>query len=303
MIYILLVVFAFCFIVFPVVRCSIYNFPRLCIYGSRDIYKYFKTKSWGLAPYGQIRCYIAHNSTSFGCGKTLSAVEYLTRLYNAYNDKMVFDARRQKFVTQKIHILSNVDLLTIPYEKLVSLQQFVQETDEELVKRDEENGTLTVTYMYIDEASSQLNSRAFKSNFNALFISRLLTARHVHASIVLTSQRSGMVDKLMREVTNLYIGCRKIWRWQFLYYYDAYEIETSINPQQVLPIKKDCYFISDDLFAAYDTYSSVKELAKDVREGKVMSEQEILSLQGNPDVVGQDPAQEKKKRRRGIFRR
>lgn len=285
MIYILLIVFGFCLVLFPITRCAVINFPAFIYYSVKDIYKYLKYKEWFVAPYGQIRCYIAQNSTSFGCGKTLSAVDYLTGIYNQYNNKFVFDSRRNKWVTQKIHILSNVDFKRIPYEKLVSLQQFVQETDEDLIKQDDDNDTLTVTYMYIDEASSQLNSRSFKSNFNALFISRLLTARHVHASIVMTSQRSGMVDKLMREVTNLYIGCRKIWRFQLLYYYDAYEVELAAGMRQVLPLKRTAKFLRDDAFARYDTYSSVADLAKDCKEGKVLSEAEILALQGQPDVI------------------
>ena len=50
------------------------------------------------------------------------------------------------------------------------------------------------------------------------------------ASIILTSQRAGMVDKLMRECCHLYIGCNKQWRFQCLNYYDAYEIENAQNP-------------------------------------------------------------------------
>lgn len=300
--YILLVTFIALYFLFPLFRCGVQHFPSLCKYGYADIKRYIKYKEWFVAPYGQIRCYIAQNATSFGCGKTLSSVEYIERLYNTYNDKLVYDPRRKSWVTQKIHVLSNVDFKKIPFEHLESLQQFVQETDEDLKIKDEENGTLTVTYLYIDEASSQLNSRSFKSNFNALFISRLLTSRHVRASIILTSQRANMVDKLMREVTNIYIGCKKIWRFQMLYYFDAYEMENAINPGQVLPIKKDCFFIKDSNFEAYDTYSSVQTLKKDCQEGKVYTDEEILALQGNPDIITHTPDL-KEHTKKGIFRR
>lgn len=191
-------------IVSPLVRCFVMNIIPAIYYAILDGRDYIRHRSWGAAPFGQIICYIAENSTSFGCGKTLSATDYIVSLYRRYNDVLVWCPRRQKLVKQRIHIISNVDFLTIPYERLISLQQFVQETNEDLNTYDDENDTLTITYMLIDEASSQLNSRNFKSNFNALFISRLLTSRHVRASIILTSQRSSMVDKLMREVTNFF---------------------------------------------------------------------------------------------------
>lgn len=285
MVYIILFVIGFLVILFPTFRCAISHPILVITNGISDLKEYIIHKDWNCAPYGRIVCYIADNATSFGCGKTLSATQYLVSMYDKYNDKMVWDGRRQKFVVQKIHILSNVDFLTIPYERLISLQQFVQETDEDLIKRDEENDTLTVTYMLIDEASSQLNSRDFKNNFNGLFISRLLTARHVRASIYLTSQRSGMVDKLMREVTNLYIGCNKLWRFQRNWYYDAYDIENAQTPSLVKPISRQTWFIENKHFRNYDTYSSVQSLMKDVKAGKVLSDEEILSLQGDPGQI------------------
>lgn len=284
MIYIFGFIFIILYFAVPVFQCIVHHPFLVGKYGAKDLYNYIKNKDWNCAPYGQITCYIADNATSFGCGKTLSATQYLTSIYKQYNGKMVYDGRRKKFVKQKIHILSNVDFLTIPYERLISLQQFVQETDQDLIALDDENDTLTVTYMLIDEASSQLNSRDFKTNFNGLFISRLLTARHVRASIILTSQRSGMIDKLMREVTNLYIGCNKLWRFQRLYYYDAYEIENAQTPSLVRPIARKCWFVTDSAFSNYDTYSSVATLLKNVKEGKVLSDQEIIDLQGNQDI-------------------
>lgn len=267
---------AFCF--FPVLRCMVFHPFALVYYGVRDLYFWLRHHGWNNASYGQICCYIADSSTSFGCGKTLSATDYLVSLYRRYDGKKVWCAERKKFVQQKIKIISNVDFLTVPFERLKSLAQFVQWTDV-VHSYDEENGTLTVTYMLIDEASSQLNSRSFKSNFDAYFISRLLTSRHVRASIILTSQRSGMVDKLMRDCTHLYIGCNKIWRFQFQNFYDAYEIENAQTPALVAPLRRMCWFVKDKSFANYDTYASVQELKKSCQTGDRLSEKEILELQ------------------------
>lgn len=275
---IILFVFIVLLIYFPVFRCAVFHPFALIFYGVRDFVFYLRYKQWNMMSYGQIVCYIADSSTSFGCGKTLSATDYLVSLFKRYDGKSVWCPERKKFVIQKVKIISNVDFLTIPYEKLISLAQFVQWTDK-VHDYDMENGTLTVTYMLIDEASSQLNSRAFKKNFDPYFIARLLTSRHVRASIVLTSQRSGMVDKLMRDCCHLYIGCNKIWRFQILNYYDAYEIENAQTPSLVAPLRRSCWFISDKAFQNYDTFASVQSLRKSCESGDMLSEAEIIALQ------------------------
>lgn len=283
---ILLVALALLLAGFPIFRCAASHPLSLLFYGACDAWRYISHKDWNVAPYGQITCYIADSSTSFGCGKTLSATDYLVSLFRRYDNEPVWDSERHKFVKQKIKIISNVDFLTIPYERLVSLSQFVQWTDN-AHDYDIEHDTLTVTYMLIDEASSQLNSRSFKNNFDPYFIARLLTSRHVHASIVLTSQRPGMVDKLMRDCTHLYIGCNKIWRFQCLNYYDAYEIENAQTPALVAPLRRSCWFVRDSSFENYDTYASVQALKKSCQEGDMLSESEIVALQANQDADAQ----------------
>lgn len=278
-----LIVLAFGVWLFPVFRCIVFNPWFVVYYGITDLVKYIRFRGWNDAPYGQITCYIADSSTSFGCGKTLSCTNYIVSLFNQFDGQQVWDRRRKKFVTQRIKIISNVDFLTIPYERLQSLAQFVQWTDQ-VQAYDDEHDTLTVTYMVIDEASSQLNSRSFKSNFDPYFISRLLTSRHVRASIMLTSQRSGMVDKLMRDCCHLYIGCNKLWRFQSLNYYDAYEIENAQTPALVSPIRRRCWFVRDKAFANYDTYASVQSLKKSCESGDMLSEAEIIALQVSQPV-------------------
>lgn len=283
MLLLILVVLALLMAGFPVVRCALLHPLSVAFYGACDGWRYLSHRDWNVAPYGQITCYIADSSTSFGCGKTLSAVEYIASLFRRYDNEPVWDSERKKFVKQKIKIISNVDFLTIPYERLISLAQFVQWTDS-VHEYDNEHDTLTVTYLLIDEASSQLNSRSFKNNFDPYFIARLLTSRHVHASIVLTSQRPGMVDKLMRDCTHLYIGCNKIWRFQVLNYYDAYEIENAQTPALVAPLRRSCWFVRDSAFANYDTYASVQALRKSCEAGDMLSESEIVALQANQDI-------------------
>ena len=92
-------------------------------------------------------------------------VHKVVGLYNRYNDKPVWCSRRKKFVMQKINVLSNVDL-AIPYTKLDSLAQVVK-ASKTTGAIDDDNDTLTVTIVAMDELSVQMNSRSFKDNFNA----------------------------------------------------------------------------------------------------------------------------------------
>ena len=230
--------------------------------------------------------------------KPQSLTREIVRAYHRYNGKPVYCPRRKRIVTQRIHVLSNVDFQTIPFERLQSLSQFVGETDF-VQDYDDLHDCLTVTYLLIDEASSQLNSRSFKSNFDAPFISRLLTSRHVRANLVLTSQRSGMVDKLMRDCCNWYISCQKLWRFEILRWYDAYSIECAQEPDTVPPKKRTGYFIKDNLFAAYDTYANVKALEKSCKEGDMLSAEQILALRVGDPLEAASSRRQAKKNRKG----
>ena len=164
-----LLVFVFLCLVSICFRISVFHPWSVWRCFIQDVYLFFHEHRKNEAPYGTIKCYIAHQGTAFGTGKTLSATRELVNAYNKFNGKPIWCPRRKKVVTQRVHILSNVDLLSVPFERLVSLSQFVAETDQ-MQELDDDNGTLTVTYLFIDEASSQLNSRSFKSNFDAPFI-------------------------------------------------------------------------------------------------------------------------------------
>lgn len=91
------------------------------VYVIKDFYFWIRHKGYNFYEAGLLNCYCAH----FGGGKTLSIVHYVTMIFNRYNNKMVWDRGRKKFVRQKIHVISNVDFKSIPYEPLASLSQVV----------------------------------------------------------------------------------------------------------------------------------------------------------------------------------
>lgn len=243
-----------------------------------DIYKYFKYAQWNNCKTGTIACYVG----LFGKGKTLSAVKKVVDIYEKYNNKKVYDFDRRKWVTQKIHILSNVEL-SVPYRKFTGLSQIVQVANS-FKDYDYENDLLTCTVVLGDEFSVQLNSRQFKSNIDPLFLNALLTCRHHHIMLIYTAQRFNHVDALLRQVTSFVIDCNKLWRIMVHQQYDAYSLENATDPTLVQPVSRFGWFIEKKHFDAYDTLACVGNLTKSCEEGDMLTEEEILALQQNNGV-------------------
>lgn len=256
-------------------RVALFNPIKTVRYAVIDFYSYLKYKKWRVCRTGIITCYVG----LFGKGKTLSAVHYIDQKYQKFNNKQIYDFDRKKWVTQKVHVISNVEL-SIPYEKFISLSQMVTVADT-MRQKDIDNDTLTVTLVLGDEFSVQLNSRSFKSNIDPLFLNTLLTCRHHHISLIYTSQRFNHVDALLRQVTSAVITCNKCWRFMVHGQYDAYELENAADPTQVKPRRRFGWFITDSAFNAYDTLACVGNLSKSCQSGDMLSEEEILALQQN----------------------
>ena len=292
-------------IFFPTVTvCGLTN-PHLVIYYAvKDVYFYFKYKKYNNAPYGYIRCFVAAINYAFGAGKTLFGVHEIIALYRKYNGLQVWCDRRKKFVRQRIYILSNVDFKTIPSVPFESLKQFV-DLSKTIDEYDDLHDTLTVTYAVCDEASSQMNSRAFKSNFDPLFIKTLLTSRHFRASFYLTSQRFDMIDKLMRECVTTVVSCAKLWRFQRYSYYSPQELENATNEVMIKPLKRGCWFIQDKDYLAYDTHAFVEDLRKACENGDMIPESEILMMLGKTDSdidAVTNPSKKYKKVRKRMYK-
>lgn len=257
---------------------------RVAIHGIKDLWLYIKHKGWNTCPVGALDIYCGY----FGSGKTLSLVHQVVGLYNRYHDKPVWCNRRKKFVTQKIVVLSNVDL-SIPYVKLESLADVVNMARSSPTV-DDANDTLTVTIVAMDELSVQMNSRSFKENFNAYFLNTLLCCRHYHISFYGSAQRFGHVDKLMRDVTHHVVQCEKIWRFQLFKVFDAWELENAENPEMIKSLRRGIWFVKDKDYNAYDTLAVVDNLKKKVDEGDLLSEAQIIELQASGGPMGLEVA-------------
>lgn len=264
-----------------VIARLIFLHPFKTVYnGVKDLYFYFRHKQYNYYDAGVLNCYCAH----FGGGKTLSIVHYVTSLFLHFNNKKVWDRGRKMFVLQKIHIISNVDLKSVPFEPLVSLSQVVACAYNNK-KIDDEMNTRTVVLVLLDEASVQLNSRSFKTNIDPIFLNTLLTSRHYHISFLYSSQKFKLTDALMRSVTQSCINCNKVWRFMVQDVFDADEMEYASDPTMVKPRRRTGFFVTDKDYAAYDTLACVDKLKKNIEEGDMMSESEILAMRGemNPD--------------------
>lgn len=260
-------------------------------YSVKDVWDYITKKGYNTCPTGEMICFSAH----FGKGKTLSAVHRVASLYHRYNNKIVYDKYRKKYVKQVIHVISNVKFNDIEtYEPLDGLQQIVNNA---YLNRaiDEAENTRTVLLVLIDEASVQLNSRNFKSNITADFLNTLLTSRHYNMSMFYTSQKFNLTDKLLRDVTQLVIECKKIWRLQVQYIYDGTELEQAGNSKMVAPMKKTGWFIRNRDYNRYDTLAVVENLKHSVDKDDFLSAEEILALRQNGNTVFMDDQKPKTK--------
>ena len=253
---------------------------KTVFYAVKDLFYYFYHREYDYLDMGDITSYNAH----FGGGKTLTMAHFAVLMFHRYNNKKVWDRGRKKFVTQKVHIISNFELKTVPYERLVSLSQAVCCAYRNK-KIDYEHDTRTCVLVMIDEASSQLNSRSFKTNIDPDFLNVLVTSRHYHISIWYSSQKFKLTDALMRAVTQTCTWCNKVWRFMVLKNYDADEMEYASDPTMVKPRKRYGFLVEDADYEAYDTLATVDRLKKSVDKGEMMSEKEILEMRGqlNPD--------------------
>ena len=270
---------------------------RFPYYMIKDLLLYFIRRKWHECPTGHLVCYFAH----FGGGKTLSATQFITRQYHKYNNKLVYDRERRKMVTQKIEILSNAEFTGVPYVPLNALSDITaRATHNKGI--DLENDTLTVTIILIDEASSELNSREYKNNFDMDTLNTLITCRHYHLDLYYTSQKFKLADALLRAVTQECILCRKFWRIMVKTGYSADQLEVAGDALLVKPLYRKSFFITDRVYNGYNTLATVDKLKKGAEMGKMLTAQEILALRGSsaPDADSiSTPSRRLKRMRKG----
>jgi hypothetical protein len=276
--------------VFPVLPFIVTHIDKVVHWGIHDIYLYFKHKRYNeCRDFGRVITICADGSSVFGSGKTLSGVHSLRFLYEKYDGLEVWNPSEERFVTQHIHIVSNVELTDIPYTPFTNEKQLIEVEQPEM----------DVTFFFLDEASTIWNSRNYKDNISHELLTNLLQCRKNKIALITTSQRFIFQDKLIREITSVVWQAKKMWRIQQLKTYDAFAMENCANPMLLKPLATSFWFIKDDDFAAYDTNAVVERLKKKNEEGGFISNAEILEGQGaREDVLEMVAGLSKKGRKR-----
>ena len=280
---IILLVIAFILVKFPFLRFIVTHPVMIIPNALKDVYRYFKYKRYNnCMEYGKIRLNSAKSSQVFGCGKTLSLVKIAKEVYQRYNDKEVWSETEKKFVKQKIHIISNVNLFDIPYIPWESEQQFI---DIDKMGFGEED----ITIFLLDEVGTIFNSRQFRDNISMEFLTRLLQSRKNKMALYMTSQRFQFTDKILRESCSVVTTCTKKWRIIEMCDYDAYEVENVSNLSMIRPISVTYWLAKDKDYHSYDSYQLISRLKKLNESKGLLSTEEILNTYGitesNVDMV------------------
>lgn len=261
---ILLLIICFILIVSPFIRMFLKNIPFEWFYGGKDIYLYFKEQKWKLFGYYGIDMFIG----MFGHGKTLSMTHRARMIYRQFGDT--------------IRIFSNYHLNGIPYTQLINFNQLVDIGEEE-------DNKYVGTIVLIDEIENVLSHRNF-ANFPLELLHMLTQQRKKHVYIMCSAQRFFMVDKLFRSITTNAIDCKKIWRWQNVKYYDAWDYENAVNAEILKPLSNKWWFVRDADYNAYDTECMV---AKNTAEQFISNEESIVR-KGFDATVNADAIRDKR---------
>lgn len=260
----------------PYFRCIFLNFFKTIFFGCKDIFYYFYNHTYDCADntIGRMIAYVG----LFGKGKTLSEVHEVSTLYKRYNNKKI--RKNGKLVTQRVCVLSNIELYNIPYIPFTNLNQLVQITDS---INDNEN-EYKIIYVVIDELQNLLFCRNFKTNLSPDVLHCLTQIRKKHCSIFYTSTVFSQSDCTIRSDTSYVIDCNKVWRLCGNYWYDAYDYDNALDVKDIKPLKRSCWFVLNKDYSAYDTTKLTDIIAKDIVSGNVLSFDER-----NVDVVKKEP--------------
>ena len=197
-------------------------------------------------------------------------MDALTKIFNKYNNVKVW--HKGRFVKQHIVIFSNI-IINIPGAVKINCIQEYQDNMDLLHKSKDRY----VCYLHIDEAGTEFNSRAFAGNFTPDFISDIVTCRHNWSSFFYTAQEFGMVDKLLRSVTIEVWACSHWGRVFFKRLFLPKSLENCDDISLLKPQKVSGYFATNELYGLYDTYARFERMKKDVKDGNILTPEEIIN--------------------------
>lgn len=248
----------------------------------KDIFYYFKHKRYNECPeFGKIRLNCACGTHVFGSGKTLDIVKTALDIYKRYDGLKVWYPDGNKFVTQHIHIISNVEIYSVPTIRFKDIGQLIEIENYKF-------GPMDVTIFLLDESGAIFNSRDYKNNISPEFLTSLLQSRKNKVALYMTSQRFIFTDKILREICGVVNECKMFWRIVTIKSYDAYQLENAINSNLIMPKKVRLWLAKDSDFKSYNSYQLIESMRKTYEPGKYLGTEEILAksnADGNLDRV------------------
>ena len=268
----LVILFLICFILFvPLGNFIFFNLYQVLYYLPVDIYKHIRyKKSNECKDYGYIKIFNGY----FGSGKSLSAVDEVVKIYNRYNGLPIWSEEFECFVTQKITVISNLNLKGIPFVPFESERQLI----------DYQAGVGEVLIFLIDEIGTVWNNRAFKE-FNPDVFNNIVQSRKRKMAIYGTLPKIVGTDINVRRFTDDVVVCNKYWRFIKHRYYKADDIENCSNIDMLVPHRLCYKFVTDKMYNQYDTFAMIEKLKKDMDDGKLMSYRELANQNdGNGDI-------------------
>ncbi len=171
-----------------------------------------------------------------GQGKTLSAVKCVLDLHKVY---------------PKAKIVSNIHLMSVPYEPFTRYEQIKETT----------NGTYGVIFL-IDEIHSLYNSLESK-NIPLGEMTCFCQNRKDRRVIVATSQKYKRIAKPIREQFKYVIDCRKVLRIvQYNTIYDAFEFDENGDPTEDCKAMKNLFVHSIKDYTVYNSHEKVERFAE-----------------------------------------
>lgn len=277
---VIIIMFIYAFVAVPEVRYTVFHFPTVFYNACVDLYKYVRFKRWNeLLDYGRMDIYIADEKQPFGSGKTLNMVRSALATYKAYNNVEIFDFSKFEWVTQHVHIYSNLKLLDVPYVPLTSTQQMIDIAEGRGVPDD---GNRHVYLFLFDELGRVFNNREWKTNINSDFLSALLQQRKHRIIVKGTVQDFSLFDATMRKISSKVFSCSKKWRFLTLREYYAKDIERAGFNTDLISVRSLMVnFATDKLYNSYDTNEVVGEIAKEIQQGMRLSNEEVLNSSGS----------------------
>lgn len=271
---ILCIGFIIFYILSPFFRMFITHIFEIYFNFIKDIILYFKNKEYDKFTLFGIDLFCG----MFGHGKTLSMTHRAQQIYKRFGKDTLF--------------ISNYHLENIPYIELTNFKQLIEIGEKEDVPYKN-------VVCLIDEVETVLNNRNFQA-FPLELLTPLCQMRKRHFYIMASSPRFFQVDKLFRTLTtNVYL-CDKLWRFQHLKCYDAWDLENAQNNNLLKRKENIWWFVRNKDYMAYNTEQMIsKDMVKNFISNDEAIQKKGLDNMSNIDAV-MNPNKRIKKQRKKI---